>query len=232
MKLRQSVTACMLALGLSGIAFQAVSSENQGYYRAPALHDQTVVFTAEGDLWTSQLNQTTATRLTTQAAEELDATISKDGQWLAFTANYDGATEVYVMPMAGGVAKRVSFENSRVRLQGWTASGEILYATDNANDPANYWVLKTVNPSSLIVTDLPLADAIEGAIDAQGKYVYFTQFGLQASGDNAKVYRGGALGEIWRYELGSKKEAQKLTASHQGSVKTTYGVAKSRVLCQ
>ncbi|WP_119968497.1 S41 family peptidase [Shewanella japonica] len=219
MKLRQSVTACMLALGLSGIAFQAVSSENQGYYRAPALHDQTVVFTAEGDLWTSQLNQTTATRLTTQAAEELDATISKDGQWLAFTANYDGATEVYVMPMAGGVAKRVSFENSRVRLQGWTASGEILYATDNANGPANYWVLKTVNPSSLIVTDLPLADAIEGAIDAQGKYVYFTQFGLQASGDNAKVYRGGALGEIWRYELGSKKEAQKLTASHQGSVR-------------
>ncbi|PMG79665.1 peptidase S41 [Shewanella sp. 10N.286.51.B7] len=219
MKLRHSVTACLLALGLCSTSTFALDTNNQGYYRAPALHDQTVVFTAEGDLWTSQLNQTNAKRITTQAAEELDATISKDGQWLAYTANYDGATEVYVMPIGGGVAKRVSFENSRVRLQGWTASGEVLYSTDNAHGPANYWVLKTVNPNSLAVTDLPLADAIEGTIDEQGKYVYFTQFGLQASGDNAKVYRGGALGEIWRFELGSKNEAQKLTTAHQGSVR-------------
>ncbi|MCC4833204.1 PDZ domain-containing protein [Shewanella sp. 10N.7] len=219
MKLRHSVTACLLALGLCSTSTFALDTNNQGYYRAPALHDQTVVFTAEGDLWTSQLNQTNAKRITTQAAEELDATISKDGQWLAYTANYDGATEVYVMPIGGGVAKRVSFENSRVRLQGWTASGEVLYSTDNAHGPANYWVLKTVNPNSLAVTDLPLADAIEGSIDEQGKYVYFTQFGLQASGDNAKVYRGGALGEIWRFELGSENEAQKLTTAHQGSVR-------------
>ncbi|MFS1437746.1 S41 family peptidase [Shewanella sp. 10N.286.48.A6] len=219
MKLRHSVSACLLALGLLSTSALAVNSDNQGYYRAPALHDQTLVFTAEGDLWLSQLNQTSATRLTTQAAEEIDAVISKDGNWLAYSANYDGATEVYVMPIKGGVAKRVSFENSRVRLQGWTASGEILYATDNANGPANYWVLKTVDPQTLQLTDLPLADAIEGTIDDAGEYVYFTQFGLQTSGDNAKVYRGGALGEIWRFKLGSNQEAQKLTAAHQGSVR-------------
>ncbi|WP_285163133.1 S41 family peptidase [Shewanella goraebulensis] len=219
MKLRHSVTACLLALGLSSTSAFAQNIDNQGYYRAPALHDQTVVFTAEGDLWASQLNQTNAKRITTQAAEELDAAISKDGQWIAYTANYEGATEVYVMPIDGGVAKRVSFENSRVRLQGWTASGEVLYSTDNAHGPANYWVLKTVNPTSLVITNLPLADAIEGTIDEQGRYVYFTQFGLQASGDNAKVYRGGALGEIWRFELGSNNEAQKLTTSHEGSVR-------------
>ncbi|WP_144210273.1 S41 family peptidase [Shewanella donghaensis] len=219
MKLRHSVSACLLALGLLSTSALAANSDHQGYYRAPALHDQTLVFTAEGDLWLSQLNQSSATRLTTQAAEEIDATISKDGNWVAYSANYDGATEVYVMPITGGVAKRVSFENSRVRLQGWTATGEILYATDNAHGPANYWVLKTVNPQTLALTNLPLADAIEGVIDDAGEYVYFTQFGLQTSGDNAKVYRGGALGEIWRFKLGSKQEAQKLTASHQGSVR-------------
>ncbi|WP_372942958.1 S41 family peptidase, partial [Shewanella sp.] len=130
-----------------------------------------------------------------------------------------GANEVYVMPIAGGVAKRVSFENSRVRLQGWTAAGEVLYSTDNAFGPANFWVLKTVNPQTLTVTDLPLADAVEGVIDDKGEYVYFTQFGLQVSGDNAKVYRGGAKGEIWRYKIGSKQEAQQLTTTHEGSVK-------------
>ncbi|MCU7369422.1 hypothetical protein PEC18_00590 [Paucibacter sp. O1-1] len=195
------------------------NASNQGYYRAPALHDQTLVFTAEGDLWITQLNQTKASRLTSLTAEELDATISKDGKWVAYTANYEGATEVYVMPIAGGVAKRVSFENSRVRLQGWIAAGEVLYSTDNAFGPANFWVLKTVNPQTLTVTDLPLADAVEGAVDDKGEYVYFTQFGLQVSGDNAKVYRGGAKGEIWRYKMGSKQEAQKLTTAHEGSVK-------------
>ncbi|GGP81026.1 S41 family peptidase [Shewanella ulleungensis] len=220
MKLRRSVTHCMLALGTfacSSMIF--ANASNQGYYRAPALHDQTVVFTAEGDLWTTQLNQTKASRLTSLPAEELDATISKDGKWVAYTANYEGASEVYVMPIAGGVAKRVSFENSRVRLQGWTATGEVLYSTDNAFGPANFWVLKTVNPQTLTLTDLPLADAVEGAIDDKGEYVYFTQFGLQVSGDNAKVYRGGAKGEIWRYKIGSKQEAQPLTTAHEGSVK-------------
>ncbi|WP_137226389.1 S41 family peptidase [Shewanella sp. MEBiC00475] len=224
MKLRRSVTHCMLALGtLACSSMIFANASNQGYYRAPALHDQTLVFTAEGDLWTTELsqnnNQTKASRLTSLAAEEMDATISKDGKWVAYTANYEGATEVYVMPIQGGVAKRVSFENSRVRLQGWTASGEVLYSTDNAFGPANFWVLKTVNPQTLNITNLPLADAVEGTIDDKGEYVYFTQFGLQVSGDNVKVYRGGAKGEIWRYKLGSKKEAQQLTATHQGSVK-------------
>ncbi|WP_445775782.1 S41 family peptidase [Shewanella sp.] len=220
MKLRRSVTHCMLALGtLACSSITLAHAANQGYYRAPALHDQTLVFTAEGDLWTTQLNQTKASRLTSLTAEELDATISKDGKWVAYTANYEGASEVYVMPIAGGVAKRVSFENSRVRLQGWTAAGEVLYSTDNAFGPANFWVLKTVNPNTLTVTDLPLADAVEGVIDDKGEYVYFTQFGLQVSGDNAKVYRGGAKGEIWRYKIGSKQEAQQLTTTHEGSVK-------------
>ncbi len=220
MKLRRSVTHCMLALGtLACSSMIFAHASNQGYYRAPALHDQTLVFTAEGDLWTTTLNQTKASRLTSLTAEELDATISKDGKWVAYTANYEGANEVYVMPIAGGVAKRVSFENSRVRLQGWTAAGEVLYSTDNAFGPANFWVLKTVNPQTLTVTDLPLADAVEGVIDDKGEYVYFTQFGLQVSGDNAKVYRGGAKGEIWRYKIGSKQEAQQLTTTHEGSVK-------------
>ncbi|MCL1141797.1 S41 family peptidase [Shewanella gaetbuli] len=218
MKFRRSILSCMLTLSCVS-AFSSTALASNGYYRAPALHENTLVFTAEGDLWTTQVNAQQAKRLTTHAAEELDATISHDGQWVAYSANYEGSTEIYVMPIAGGVPKRVSFENSRVRLQGWTATGEILYSTDNAFGPANYWVLKTVNPQTLSVNNIPLADAIEGVIDAKGEYVYFTQFGLQASGDNAKVYRGGAKGEIWRYKLGDDQEAQQLTTSHEGSVR-------------
>ncbi|MCU8071083.1 S41 family peptidase [Shewanella sp. SM32] len=221
MKLRHSVACCMLALGTLR-AFQTIAADavsNQGYYRAPALHDQTLVFTAEGDLWTQTLGQKAATRLTSLPAEELGATISADGKWVAYVANYEGASEVYVIPITGGVAKRVTFENSRVRVQGWTAKGEILYSTDTGFGPANNWMLRSVDPQTLTTTDLPLADAVEGVIDDRNEYVYFTRFGLQVTGDNAKVYRGGAKGELWRFKLGSKTEAQLLSGQHDGSVR-------------
>lgn len=221
MKLRHSVACCMLALGTL-TAFQTIAADavsNQGYYRAPALHNQTLVFTAEGDLWTQTLGQKAATRLTSLPAEELGATISADGKWVAYVANYEGASEVYVIPITGGVAKRVSFENSRVRVQGWTAKGEILYSTDTGFGPANNWMLRSVDPQTLTTTDLPLADAVEGVIDDRNEYVYFTRFGLQVTGDNAKVYRGGAKGELWRFKLGSKTEAQLLSGQHDGSVR-------------
>ncbi|KFZ38217.1 peptidase S41 [Shewanella mangrovi] len=217
MKLRHSVACCLLALGVSAIT--GVANAAQGYYRAPDLHGNTLVFTAEGDLWTQQLGQAHASRLTSLPAEELHGKISPDGKSLAFVANYDGVDEVYTIPLAGGSAKRVTFENSRVRVQGWTAKGEILYSTDNADGPSNFWVLRTVNPSSLVTQDIPLADAVQGAVDAAGEYVYFVRFGLQVTGDNARVYRGGAKGELWRYKLGSKQEAQCLSNAHDGSIR-------------
>ncbi|MEC4727020.1 PDZ domain-containing protein [Shewanella sp. D64] len=221
MKLSSSLVCTLLALGGLHLstAIASESSEVLGYYRAPALSGNTLVFTAEGDLWTKRMDRVQAQRLTSLPAEEIGATISKDGQWVAYVANYDGASEVYVIPIAGGQAKRISFENSRVRVQGWTATGEVLYATDNAFGPANYWVLRTVNPDTLETQDLPLADAIEGVIDDKGEYLYFTRFGLQTTGDNVKVYRGGAKGELWRYKLNSNKEAQRLTSAHKGSVR-------------
>ena len=45
-----------------------------------------------------------------------------------------------------------------------------------------------------------LIDAIEGTTSSEGNQVFFSRFGLQATGDNARVYRGGAKGEIWRFD--------------------------------
>ena len=220
MKLTSCMASVLLALGAtSSLGAVANDHHQHGYYRSPTLHNNQLIFTAEGDLWTQKLSQHTASRLTSLPTEEIDASISKDGKWVAYLANYDGTQEVYVMPSQGGKPKRVTFENSRVRLQGWTANGEVLYSTDNAHGPANYWVLRLADPETLMTKDLPLADAVEGNVDDKGEYVYFTRFGLQTTGDNARVYRGGAIGEIWRYKIGSNEEARKLSKSEQGSVR-------------
>ena len=191
----------------------------QGYYRSPALQGDNVVFTAEGDLWLYSLQSASAKRLTTHPAEEKQARISADGQWVAFTANYEGSTEVYVIAISGGIAKRVTFENSSVRLQSWQSNGSILYATNSRVGPTGNWTLKTVNPDSFITEFIPLADAVEGSIDEENHTIFFTQFGLQISSDNAKIYRGGAKGELWRFILDSNKEAKRLTSKHNGDVR-------------
>lgn len=195
------------------------ANSNQGYYRAPHLVGDQLVFTAEGDIWLTSLAQSTPQRLTSSEAEEHQAKLSPNGDFIAFVADYEGVTEVYVMPVQGGTPKRVSFEQSRVRLQSWTPNGNILYSTDHVMGPANQWVLRQVNPSTLVTETIPLVDAIEGVTDDQGKNLFFTRFGLQATSDNARVYRGGAMGEIWRYTLGSKQEAVHLTENHAGSVR-------------
>lgn len=192
-----------------------------GYFRHPSLHENTLVFTAEGDVWRMPLNaQGAATRLTTHPAEEHSAVISPDGSQVAFAANYEGTTEVYVMPVDGGLARRVTFENSSLRLHQWDKSGHIVYATNSRVGPTGSWILKRVEPATLNVETIPLSDAVEGVVDEKAKEVFFTQFGLQVSTDNANQYNGGAKGELWRFQLGSKREASKLTADHDGSVRT------------
>ncbi|MBT0587827.1 S41 family peptidase [Alteromonas oceanisediminis] len=188
-----------------------------GYYRAPSLHSDTLVFTAEGDIWRMQLGDSHAMRLTTHPAEEHSAVISPDGNQIAFAANYEGATEVYTMPMRGGVAKRVTFENHQIKLHAWSEDG-ILFATANRIGTAGSWVLKRVNPDTLKSTVLPVANAVEGDID--NSTLVFAQHGLQVSTDNANRYRGGAKGELWRFELNTDREATHLTAAHAGSVRS------------
>src|SRR6476646_3967354 len=74
-----------------------------GYFRFPAIHGDTVVFTAEGDLWAVGTAGGAAWRLTSAAGEETNAAIAPDGKTVAFVAAYEGPNEVYTMPIAGGV---------------------------------------------------------------------------------------------------------------------------------
>jgi tricorn protease len=191
-----------------------------GYYRYPALHNDTLVFTAEGDLWKIKLGDKYAQRLTTHPAEEKEASISPDGNWVAFVANYSGTPEVHVIPIQGGLAKRITFENVRVKVQGWSADSKVLYSYNGRVGPAGNWTLKQVDPTTLFTTTIPLADAVQGTITSDGNDLYFTQFGLQISTDNARAYQGGAKGELWKYTLGSNKEATQLTSKHKGSART------------
>ncbi|GGC76063.1 tricorn protease [Undibacterium terreum] len=182
------------------------------YYRFPTIHADSVVFTAEGDLWRVGSSGGQAQRLTTHPAAETNAAISRDGKWLAFSASYEGAQEAYVMPLAGGLPKRLSFENGAVNVLGWTAQGEVLVTTQNSTGPSAHRIIAAINPQSMIPKVFPVADANEATLDDSGKTLYFTRYGLHMTNDNVRHYRGGAYAQLWRYDLQGKSEAQPLFA--------------------
>ncbi len=207
-----------IAALLSCSLLSATASAEVGYYRSPSVHQDTVVFTAEGDLWSVATSGGRARRLTTHAAEESEARISPDGRWIAFSASYDSAVEAYVMPIEGGQPRRVSFDGTRVWVQGWTDAGEVLYASENLSGPSRRRILRAVDPTTLRERTLPLFDVNEAAISGDGKTLYFTRFGLQLTGDNARGYRGGAMSQLWKFDLAGKAEAVQLGANIQAAL--------------
>src|SRR5512147_2256312 len=93
---------CAVVAGLLPFCATNLAAQGNGYYRFPALHGSTLVFTAEGDLWTVGIEGGMARRLTSNAGVESNAAISPDGALVAFSGQYEGATEAYTIPLTGG----------------------------------------------------------------------------------------------------------------------------------
>ncbi|MGQ8365017.1 S41 family peptidase [Glaciecola sp. 1036] len=215
----------LLALSSLLISFQVFSQP--GYFRDPSLHKDTVVFTADGDLWKLNLGQSkAAVRLTSHLGVEDSSAVSPDGKSLAFVADYSGQNAIYVMALAGGTPEQVSFELSNIRFQGWLDNQHLLYSTAANQGMHSSSLLKILSLTDSKVRVLPLSDAVEAAIDDED--VFFVQFGMQISTDNAHYYKGGAKGELYYFNQNKKKEAVKLTAQHEGSVRSPM-LTKERV---
>ena len=99
------------------------------FVSAPDVNGDRVVFTWEDDLWLGSLKGGPARRLSTHPGVETAARFSPDGKWIAFTGQYDGGNQVYVMPSEGGAPKRLTWGGGAT-VQGWTPEGkQVLFKT-------------------------------------------------------------------------------------------------------
>lgn len=198
-------------LGLSGFLLQAASPV--GYYRFPTLHEDTIVFTSEGDLWRVGIVGGVAQRLTTHPGTESRAAFSPDGRTLAFSAEYEGTTEVYTMPADGGLPVRQTFEGENAGVVGWTPDSRVVYRTTAYSTLPNFQ-LATLDPATSIPRLLPLAEASEGVQDQSSHTWYFAR--LNKQGSSTKRYQGGWVENLWRYTDG-QPEAIPLSTDFPGT---------------
>jgi len=99
--------------------------------RFPDIHDNRIVFTYGGDLWVVAVTGGTATRLTAHPGVEVFAKFSPDGKWIAFTGQYDGDEQVYVIPSGGGEPKQLTFYPARGPLTPRWGYDNLVYGWSN-----------------------------------------------------------------------------------------------------
>ncbi len=171
-------------------------AQQKGYYRTPAIHAQTIAFTAEGDLWKYDLTTQQAQRLTTHHGLETEPVFSPDGKRIVFTGEMEGSPELYEMKIDGGVPRRLTYENGRnIKAIAWLSDGTILFSTPNESPLEDYQLVK-LNPETLSREMIPLAQAADGTYD-ESSTLYFTRFSHQ--GSNTKRYTGGTAQNIWKF---------------------------------
>jgi tricorn protease len=209
---KQLLPALMLSLATA----PALANGALGYYRFPALHRDTLVFVAEGDLWRVPITGGLAQRLTAHPGDESRPAISPDGQTLAFSATYEGPTEVYTMPLEGGPPVRRTFEGAAALVVGWSADAKLLYSTRRHATLPNTQ-LAELDLESREATLVPLSQASDGSVDPASGTLFFTRLPFQ--GSHTKRYKGGTAQQLWRFAKGDP-EAKPLTADYAGTSKT------------
>lgn len=201
----------VIATSLLALASSAAGAE-QGFYQYPSARGDVLVFASEGDLWRTGRSGGIATRLTNHVAEESDARVSPDGTQVAFTASYDSDQDVYVMPIGGGSPRRLTFEGGMLRTVGWTPDGKVIYAS-RLTGAGQGEILYTVDPAGGEATAIPLWRANDATYGQDGQTLFFSRRGLTARArDNAVLYRGGGMEQLWRWRNGSSEEAVQLLA--------------------
>src|SRR5947207_13122849 len=196
---------------LAAILFVCVSASAQTkLLRFPDIHGDKVVFTYGGDLWTAPASGGTATRLTAHPGVEVFAKFSPDGKWIAFTGQYDGDEQVYVIPATGGEPKQLTFYPARGPLTprwgydnqayGWTNDGKsVVFKSLRDSWTLPEARLYTVSINGGAAEPLPMPEAGSGAFSPDGaKMVYSPQSRYFRT---EKRYGGGQANQLYIVDL-------------------------------
>lgn len=202
------------------IAAQAGVSGPTKLLRFPDIHGDKAVFTYGGDLWTAPATGGTATRLTAHPGVEVFAKFSPDGKWIAFTGQYDGDEQVYVVPATGGVPKQLTFYPARGPLPprwgydnqvyGWTIDGKsVVFRSLRDSWTLPITRLYTVSVEGGPVEPLPMPVSGAGDFSPDGTEIVYSPQSRDFRTE--KRYGGGEANNLYIFNL-KTSDAKQITS--------------------
>src|SRR4029079_12910385 len=140
----------------------------------PAVSATHVAFVYAGDLWSATLAGGDVRRLTTSQGEINNPAFSPDGRTIAFSADYDGNTDVYTVPVTGGAPTRLTWHPGADVVQGFTPAGKSVLFTSARNVFTNrYTQLFTVPVAGGVETALPIPNAARGSYSPDARSIAY-----------------------------------------------------------
>ena len=165
----------------------------------PAISATQVAFIYAGDLFTADLDGRNVRRLTTDDGVESYPVFSPDGATIAFSAQYDGNTDVYTVPVAGGAPVRLTWHPGADIVQSFTPDGKaILFTSQRATFTGRYSQLFTVPAGGGMEEQLPIPNAARATYSPDGQRIAYNP--IAARNLQWKSYRGGTVQHLWLYD--------------------------------
>jgi tricorn protease len=213
--MQYTTRSALLGATILAAVIAAPAAAQTKLLRFPDIHGDQVVFSYGGDLWTAAATGGTAVRLTAHPGQELFAKFSPDGQWIAFTGQYDGDEQVYVMPAGGGeptqltwypakgpLAPRWGYDN---QVYGWTPDGQrvLFRSLRDADGGRTETALYTVAVDGGLPVKLPMPTSGAGDFSPDGAQLVYSP--LFRDFRTWKRYEGGWAQDLYIYDLASNQ---------------------------
>lgn len=183
-------------------------SQSQPYFLSnPALSPdgETVVFAFEGDLWKASVKDGQATRLTAMQGYETSPRISPDGKWVAFSSRQVGNADVYVMPLAGGEIKQLTFHSATDEVNNWSWDSKKIYFTSSRMGQISAFTVPLTGGTAqrLFGDHFFLLD--HGIAEHPSGDIYFNDTWESANQASRKRYKGPFNPDIQSYNPSTKQ---------------------------
>lgn len=206
------------------VSFHASSKNDSRLLRFPDINKDLVAFVYAGDIWTVNSNGGDAKRLTSHVGMELFPKISPNGKLIAFSAEYSGSRQIFVMPAEGGSPQQLTYYNSvglmpprggfdNVVLD-WTPDSKNILIRSNRTEfgerNGKYYL---VNIEGGLEQELQIVNGGFAALSPDGKKICFTPVDREFR--SWKRYKGGRATELWVYDL--EKDISEQITDFEGS---------------
>ncbi|MCF8233894.1 MAG: PDZ domain-containing protein [Bacteroidales bacterium] len=203
------------------IMFIRLTGQEEGrLMRFPAIHGEQVVFSYAGDLYTVEKNGGVARKLTNDEGYEMFARFSPDGSQIAFTAQYDGNTEVYLMPAQGGEPRRLTYTATLSRddisdrmgpnniVMTWKDNEQIVFRSRMKSFNAFKGQLFSISVEGGLPYQLPLNVGSWCSYSPDRKKLAYNRVFREFR--TWKYYRGGMADDIWIFNF-ENSETENIT---------------------